>query len=151
MVVKFRNTICPPPPQHSLHRRAALSSNSNGTRSVYKRKNPKAVYIVICLCYNCMLSTRYAVQSTVWGEIKTKYSSQIFCKWGEGEVSLQKKKERIVHLELILFRYLSPETDVLPAIPLALGVQPATPSPPSPYIIMQMHNKCQSGKLTYIQ
>jgi hypothetical protein len=49
MVVNFRNTICPPPLQLSLHRRAALSSNSNGTRSVYSRKNPKAVYIVICL------------------------------------------------------------------------------------------------------
>jgi hypothetical protein len=42
MVVKFRNTICPPPPQPSLHRRAALSSNSKGTRSVYSRKNPKS-------------------------------------------------------------------------------------------------------------
>jgi hypothetical protein len=39
MVAKFRNTICPPPPQLSLHRRAALPSNSNGTRSVYSRKN----------------------------------------------------------------------------------------------------------------
>jgi hypothetical protein len=42
MVVKFRNTICPSSPQLSLHRRAALSSNSNGTRSVYSRKNPKS-------------------------------------------------------------------------------------------------------------
>jgi hypothetical protein len=41
MVVKFRNTICPSQPQLSLHRRAALSSNSNGRRSVYSRKNPK--------------------------------------------------------------------------------------------------------------
>jgi hypothetical protein len=40
MVVKFRNTIWPPPPQFSLHRRAALSSNSNGTRS-YIAENPK--------------------------------------------------------------------------------------------------------------
>jgi hypothetical protein len=47
---------------------------------------------------------------------------------GEGEVSLQKKKERIVHLELIQFYYLSPEAAVLPAIPLALGVPSATPS-----------------------
>jgi hypothetical protein len=31
----------PPPPQFSLHKRAALSSNSNGTRSVYSRENPK--------------------------------------------------------------------------------------------------------------
>jgi hypothetical protein len=42
MVVKFINTIWPPPPQLSLHRRAALSSNSNGTRSVYSRENPKS-------------------------------------------------------------------------------------------------------------
>jgi hypothetical protein len=49
MVVKFRNTICPPPPRLSLHRRAALSSNSNGTRSVYSRKTQKGVYIVRCL------------------------------------------------------------------------------------------------------
>jgi hypothetical protein len=42
MVVKFRNTICPPPPQLSLHRRAALSRNSNGTCSVCSRKNPKS-------------------------------------------------------------------------------------------------------------
>jgi hypothetical protein len=42
MVVIFKNTICLPPPQLSLHRRAALSSNSNGTRSVYRRKNPKS-------------------------------------------------------------------------------------------------------------
>jgi hypothetical protein len=42
MVVKFINTICPPAPQLSFHTRAALSSNSNGTRSVYNRKNPKS-------------------------------------------------------------------------------------------------------------
>jgi hypothetical protein len=41
MVVKFRNTIWPPPPQLSLHRRAALSSYSNGTRSVYSKREPK--------------------------------------------------------------------------------------------------------------
>jgi hypothetical protein len=41
-VGKFRNTICPPPPQLSLHRRAALSSNSNGTRSVQSRMNTKS-------------------------------------------------------------------------------------------------------------
>jgi hypothetical protein len=40
--VKFRNTIWPPTPQLSLHRRAALSSYSNGTRSVYSRENPKS-------------------------------------------------------------------------------------------------------------
>jgi hypothetical protein len=42
MVVKFRNTIWLPPPKLSLRRRAALSSNSNGTRSVYSRENPKS-------------------------------------------------------------------------------------------------------------
>jgi hypothetical protein len=42
LVVKFRNTICPPPPQLSLHTRAALSSNSNGKWSVYNRKNSKS-------------------------------------------------------------------------------------------------------------
>jgi hypothetical protein len=35
MMDKFRNNIWPPPPQLSLPWRAALSSNSNGTRSVY--------------------------------------------------------------------------------------------------------------------
>jgi hypothetical protein len=42
MVVKFRNTIWPPPPQLSLHRRAALASKSNGTRSAYSREKPKS-------------------------------------------------------------------------------------------------------------
>jgi hypothetical protein len=51
MVVKFRNTSWPPPPQFSLHRRAALSSNSNGTLSVryIAERTQKAVYIVRCL------------------------------------------------------------------------------------------------------
>jgi hypothetical protein len=40
MVGKFRNTVLPPSPQLSLHRRAALSSNR--TWSVYSRKNPKS-------------------------------------------------------------------------------------------------------------
>jgi hypothetical protein len=40
MVVKFRNTSWPPPPQLSLPRRTALSSISNRTRSVYNRENP---------------------------------------------------------------------------------------------------------------
>jgi hypothetical protein len=43
MVVKFRNTILLPPPQLSLHWRAALSSNSNAERT------QKVVYIVRCL------------------------------------------------------------------------------------------------------
>jgi hypothetical protein len=50
-VVKFRNTIWPPPPQLSLHRRAALSSNSNGTRSVYSIENPKrSLYCEMSVC-----------------------------------------------------------------------------------------------------
>jgi hypothetical protein len=48
MVVKFRNTIWPPPPQLSLHRRAALSRNSNGTRSYIAERTQNAVYIVRC-------------------------------------------------------------------------------------------------------
>jgi hypothetical protein len=53
MVVKFRNTIWPPPPQLSLHRRAALSSYSNGTRSYIAERTQNAVFIVRCLwfCY----------------------------------------------------------------------------------------------------
>jgi hypothetical protein len=43
MVDKFRITIWPPSTAAlSLHRRAALSSNSNGTRSVYSRKSLKS-------------------------------------------------------------------------------------------------------------
>jgi hypothetical protein len=43
MMVKFINTICPPPPHLSLQRRAALSGNSNGKRPVYNRENPKSI------------------------------------------------------------------------------------------------------------
>jgi hypothetical protein len=49
MVVKFRNTIWPPPPQLSLHRRVALSSSSNGTPSYIAERTQNAVYIVRCL------------------------------------------------------------------------------------------------------
>jgi hypothetical protein len=49
MVVKFRNTICPPQPPLSLHRRAALSSDSNATRSYIAEGTQSAVYIVRCL------------------------------------------------------------------------------------------------------
>jgi hypothetical protein len=51
MVVKFRNTTWPPPPQLSLHRRASLSSYSNGTRSYIAERIQNAVYIVRCLWY----------------------------------------------------------------------------------------------------
>jgi hypothetical protein len=43
-------SICPPQPQLSLHRRAALSSDSNGTRSYIAEGTQSAVYIVRCLC-----------------------------------------------------------------------------------------------------
>jgi hypothetical protein len=62
IVVKFRNTICPPPPQLSLHRRAALSSNSNGARSVYSRKNPKG-----SLC--CELSMAPTIEFFFLGDV----------------------------------------------------------------------------------
>jgi hypothetical protein len=52
MVVKFRITIFPPPPQLSLHRSAALAGNSNGTSYVTERTQ-KAVYIVRCLWSDC--------------------------------------------------------------------------------------------------
>jgi hypothetical protein len=58
MVVNFGNTIWSPPPQLSLHMRAALSNNSNGTRSVYiAERTQKAVYIVICLCAHLTFSS----------------------------------------------------------------------------------------------
>jgi hypothetical protein len=68
MVVKFRNTICLPLPQLSLHRRAALSSNSNGTRSVYSIKNQKAVYIILWDVYGADPSKGIAS----WNTVKTK-------------------------------------------------------------------------------
>jgi hypothetical protein len=43
MVARNRITIWPPPPQLSLHRRAALTVNSNGTRSAQKGKRRVAV------------------------------------------------------------------------------------------------------------
>jgi hypothetical protein len=58
MVVKFRNTICPPPPQLSLQEGCALSSNSNGTRSVYSRKNPKrSLYSMACTILHSAFSS----------------------------------------------------------------------------------------------
>jgi hypothetical protein len=49
MVVEFRNTSWPPPPQLSLHIRAELSSNSNCTRPYIAERTQNAVYIVSCL------------------------------------------------------------------------------------------------------
>jgi hypothetical protein len=54
--------FAPPPPQLSLHRRAALSSNSNVTRSVYSRKNPKSsLYCEVSMVY-CSSSLNYSYQ-----------------------------------------------------------------------------------------
>jgi hypothetical protein len=65
MLVKFRNTIFPPPPQFLLHRRAELSTNSKGTQSVpalYKaERSRKAVYTV-----RCLLLHRTAWQPTIF-------------------------------------------------------------------------------------
>jgi hypothetical protein len=81
MVVKFRNTICPPPPQLSLHTRAALSSNSNGTRSVYNKKNPKSrvLYSVRCLwsipvhgmAYFCVFTLICHVKNVIYSVLIT--------------------------------------------------------------------------------
>jgi hypothetical protein len=49
IVGKFRNTNWPPSPQLSLHGKAALSSNSNGTRSYIAERTQSIVYIVRCL------------------------------------------------------------------------------------------------------
>jgi hypothetical protein len=53
MVVKFRNTIWPPPTQLSLHRRAAQASNLNGTWSYIAERTQNTVYIVSCLWVQC--------------------------------------------------------------------------------------------------
>jgi hypothetical protein len=67
MVAKFRNTICPPPPQLSLHRRAALSSNSNGTRSVNSRENPKrSLYCEMSVDWNRKSSRTEQAPNTHW-------------------------------------------------------------------------------------
>jgi hypothetical protein len=73
MVVKFRNTIWPPPPQLSLHRTAVLSSNSKGTRSVYCRKNPKnSLY--------CEMSMYYRLLSTVYSSCIGYHNQDILIK-----------------------------------------------------------------------
>jgi hypothetical protein len=61
----FRNTICPPPPQLSLHRRAALSSNSNGTRTVYSRKNPKSSLYCEMSMIRIRLETAFFARFTI--------------------------------------------------------------------------------------
>jgi hypothetical protein len=55
-----------PPPQLSLHRRAALSCNSNGTRSVYSRENPKrSLYCEMSVDTTVTLSTTFVVGETM--------------------------------------------------------------------------------------
>jgi hypothetical protein len=49
--------FAPPQPQLSLHRRAALSSDSNGTRSYIAERTQSAVYIVRCLWLSRWLKT----------------------------------------------------------------------------------------------
>jgi hypothetical protein len=76
MVVKLRNTICPPPPQLSLHRRAVLSSNSNRTRSVYSRENPKSsLYCEMSMKCGTRYGTgTYCTCSTGWFVISITHS-----------------------------------------------------------------------------
>jgi hypothetical protein len=57
MVVKFRNTISPPPPQLSLHKRAALSTIQTEHGPYIAEQTQKAVYIVICLCLAPVISS----------------------------------------------------------------------------------------------
>jgi hypothetical protein len=78
MVVKFVITICPPLPQLSLHRRAALSSNSNGTRSVSSRKNPKSSLY----CEMSMLSNDMQRHFSLYGR-QWKYQLQAPCHYSE--------------------------------------------------------------------
>jgi hypothetical protein len=74
MVVKFRNTICPPQPQLSLHRRAALSSNSNGTFSYIAERTQSAVYIVRCLW--CARNERKGRREVVFEFFVQKFSAR---------------------------------------------------------------------------
>jgi hypothetical protein len=60
MVVKFINTICPPQPHLSLHRRAALSRIPTEHGPYIAERTQKAVYIVRCLWYtllSCVIDT----------------------------------------------------------------------------------------------
>jgi hypothetical protein len=85
MVVKFRNTIWPPPPQLSLHRRAALSSNSNGTRSVYSRENPKSnlyceMFMYLSHYRGCFSATSCYIQ-TVFPHGRQMLPPFIYSEW----------------------------------------------------------------------
>jgi hypothetical protein len=77
MVVKFRHTTCPPPPQLSLNTRAALSSNSNGTQSVYNRKNPKSSLY----CEMSMYLTQQSPVRDVHTLWKTFSNTTKKCQW----------------------------------------------------------------------
>jgi hypothetical protein len=62
----FRNTICPPPPQLLLHRRAALSTNSKGTQSVYSRRNPKShLYFDMSVVYPSVRCAHRDIMTTI--------------------------------------------------------------------------------------
>jgi hypothetical protein len=59
LVVKFRNTAWPPPPQLSLHRRAALGQAIQTEHGPYiAERTQKAVYIVRCL-WLALLKNKY--------------------------------------------------------------------------------------------
>jgi hypothetical protein len=97
MVVKFWNTICSPPPQLSLHRRAALSSNSNGTRSVYtgNRKSPLWYCEMSMVCYNLTFSAwRHHQRITVQWIRRRLISVNIYTLMSrrKGKIKLRVKK-----------------------------------------------------------
>jgi hypothetical protein len=104
MVVKFWNTICPPPRQFFFHWRAALSSNSNGTRPYIAERTQNAVYIHIVRClwlftgadgkpcwcpcgarsysiriYNNLYHTKESNEETDWTFVKFKNFGLINC------------------------------------------------------------------------
>jgi hypothetical protein len=68
MVVKFRNTIYPTPPQLSLLMKAAPSRYSNGTRPYVAERIQKAVYIVRYLCTEAV-SLDHALRHSLWENI----------------------------------------------------------------------------------
>jgi hypothetical protein len=84
MVVKIRNTICPPQPQLSLHRRAALSSDSNGTRSYIAERTQSEVYIVRCLWPTPVVVNR---EKVYWSGLCPLFSCSVYVPSYKGVVT----------------------------------------------------------------
>jgi hypothetical protein len=79
---QFWNTICSPPPQLSLHTRAALSSNSNGTRSVYNRKNKKQSILWDVYGLNPGLAPTFSMANSHWPgqNIRPQFLQTFLCR-----------------------------------------------------------------------